>query len=96
MADAGPAQSQPPSGTDSDPERIKHLTYRERQLLPLVCGGLRNKEIAKQLGISESTVWHHSRLFLPSLKWRIAWRWLPLYTVTISSSTTAWVAILFD
>jgi DNA-binding NarL/FixJ family response regulator len=69
MADTGPAQSQPPpSGTDSDPERIKHLTYRERQLLPLVCSGLRNKEIAQQLGISESTVWHHLTAIFTKLK----------------------------
>jgi DNA-binding NarL/FixJ family response regulator len=69
MAEAGSAQSQPPpAGTDSDPERIKHLTYRERQLLPLVCGGLRNKEIAQQLGISESTVWHHLTAIFTKLK----------------------------
>jgi DNA-binding NarL/FixJ family response regulator len=44
----------------SDPEHhIRQLTRRERQLIPLVCGGLRNKEIAQQLGIAESTVWHH-------------------------------------
>ncbi len=44
----------------ADPEyHIRQLTRRERQLIPLVCGGLRNKEIAQQLGIAESTVWHH-------------------------------------
>jgi DNA-binding NarL/FixJ family response regulator len=43
-----------------DPEyHIRQLTRRERQLIPLVCSGLRNKEIAQQLGIAESTVWHH-------------------------------------
>jgi two-component system nitrate/nitrite response regulator NarL len=40
-------------------QRIKELTHRERQLIPLVCSGLKNKEIARQLGIAESTVWHH-------------------------------------
>jgi DNA-binding NarL/FixJ family response regulator len=40
-------------------QRIGKLTVRERQLLLLVCRGLRNKEIGLQLGIAESTVWHH-------------------------------------
>ena len=40
-------------------QRLKQLTQRERQLIPLVCSGLKNKEIAQQLGIAESTVWHH-------------------------------------
>jgi two-component system, NarL family, nitrate/nitrite response regulator NarL len=43
----------------SPEQRIKQLTHRERQLLPLVCSGLKNREIALRLGISESTVWHH-------------------------------------
>jgi DNA-binding NarL/FixJ family response regulator len=38
---------------------IRQLTRREKQLIPLVCSGLRNKEIAQHLGIAESTVWHH-------------------------------------
>jgi DNA-binding NarL/FixJ family response regulator len=40
-------------------QRLKRLTYKERRLLPLVCEGLRNKEIAKRLDIAESTLWHH-------------------------------------
>jgi two-component system, NarL family, nitrate/nitrite response regulator NarL len=40
-------------------QRIEQLTNRERQLLPLVCSGIKNKEIALRLGIAESTVWHH-------------------------------------
>jgi DNA-binding NarL/FixJ family response regulator len=69
MADPGVVHHlPPPSDIDSEPERIKRLTYRERQLLPLVCGGLRNKEIAQQLGISESTVWHHLTAIFTKLK----------------------------
>jgi two-component system, NarL family, nitrate/nitrite response regulator NarL len=49
----------PPSGTQSEPQRIQRLTQRELQLLPLVCSGLKNKEIALQLGVAETTVWHH-------------------------------------
>lgn len=47
-----------PSGTNAE-RRLKRLTYKERRLLPLVCEGLRNKEIARRLGIAESTLWHH-------------------------------------
>jgi DNA-binding NarL/FixJ family response regulator len=48
-----------PSSKESEPHRIQRLTQRERQLLPLVCSGLKNKEIALQLGVAETTVWHH-------------------------------------
>jgi DNA-binding NarL/FixJ family response regulator len=49
-----------PAASIKDPaQRIKQLSKRERQVLPLVCGGLKNKEIAFELGIAESTVWHH-------------------------------------
>jgi DNA-binding NarL/FixJ family response regulator len=59
-AEAGLAGSAlPPSITHSEPHRIQRLTRRERQLLPLVCSGLKNKEIALQLGVAETTVWHH-------------------------------------
>jgi len=37
------------------------LTPREQEILPLVCRGLRNKEIAGSLSISESTVKVHLR-----------------------------------
>lgn len=37
------------------------LTSREQQILSLVCRGLRNKEIAKSLSISEPTVKAHLR-----------------------------------
>jgi two-component system, NarL family, nitrate/nitrite response regulator NarL len=47
-----------PASTDAE-RRITRLTRRECQLLPLVCSGLKNKDIALQLGVAESTVWHH-------------------------------------
>jgi two-component system, NarL family, nitrate/nitrite response regulator NarL len=54
---------------DADAEqRVKQLTDRERQLIPLVCSGLKNKEIAQQLGIAESTVWHHLTAVFTKLK----------------------------
>jgi DNA-binding NarL/FixJ family response regulator len=44
-----------------DPEaaKIASLTSREREVVDLVCEGLRNKEIADRLHISGATVSHH-------------------------------------
>jgi len=39
--------------------RLKQLTPREREVLDLVVGGMRNKEISAQLGITLSTVEAH-------------------------------------
>jgi len=47
-----------------DPDR---LTDRELEVLRLVTVGLRNKEIAAQLGISENTVKYHLRHILEKL-----------------------------
>jgi DNA-binding NarL/FixJ family response regulator len=38
---------------------IESLTEREREVISLVCKSMRNKEIATQLNITETTVWHH-------------------------------------
>jgi two-component system, NarL family, nitrate/nitrite response regulator NarL len=48
-------------GTQSNPEAVTTATLspRERQVITLVGEGLRNKEIARRLCISESTVRHH-------------------------------------
>jgi DNA-binding NarL/FixJ family response regulator len=44
--------------------RIAQLTHRETQILALVTDGLKNKEIAQALRITEGTVKSHiSRLF---------------------------------
>jgi DNA-binding NarL/FixJ family response regulator len=44
-----------------DPEvaKVESLTERERQVITLVCEARRNKEIAEQLFISDTTVRHH-------------------------------------
>jgi DNA-binding NarL/FixJ family response regulator len=39
--------------------KIAALTPREREVIDLVCQGLRNKEISDRLHISEATVSHH-------------------------------------
>lgn len=41
--------------------RYRHLTPREREVLPLVVGGLLNKQAAAELGISEVTLQIHRR-----------------------------------
>jgi DNA-binding NarL/FixJ family response regulator len=54
-----------PSGAgDADPDR---LTERELEVLRLVTAGLRNKEIAAQLGISENTAKFHLKNILGKL-----------------------------
>lgn len=45
----------------SDPEeqKISAITVREREVIELICEGLRNKEISERLHISDATVSHH-------------------------------------
>jgi DNA-binding NarL/FixJ family response regulator len=43
----------------SETEHINQLSDRERQVIQLIGLGLRNKQIAAQLNISEVTVRHH-------------------------------------
>jgi len=51
--------SRPPVGLDTT------LNKRQRDVLLLLCKGLRNAEAAQQLGLSERTVkWYVSELFL--------------------------------
>lgn len=42
-----------------DEERIATLTVREREVISLLAEGLRNKQVAERLFISETTVRHH-------------------------------------
>ncbi len=49
----------PSSPLDIDRRRIEWLTRRERQIVELVCRGYRNKRIALELRIAETTVCHH-------------------------------------
>ncbi len=44
---------------DAELARIAQLTERERELIALVGAGLRNRQIAERLVISEATVRHH-------------------------------------
>jgi DNA-binding NarL/FixJ family response regulator len=52
-------RSRASSAPDPETERIRKLSSRELDLIPLVVQGLRNKEIASRLFISEATVRHH-------------------------------------
>jgi DNA-binding NarL/FixJ family response regulator len=62
---ARPTQRPAPAGGGaSDPD---HLTEREVDVLRLVVAGLRNKEIAVDLGISENTTKFHLRNILEKL-----------------------------
>ncbi len=45
--------------TDSDESRIRNLTAREFQVIALISEGLKNRQIAERLFISETTVTHH-------------------------------------
>ena len=40
-------------------ERLAALTEREQQVATLACGGLSNKKIAEQMGLTEGTVKAH-------------------------------------
>ena len=45
--------------TDPEMGRIAALTDREHEVIALICEGLKNRQIAERLSISEATVSHH-------------------------------------
>lgn len=51
--------NQQPTESDSEAEQISQLSDRERQIIRLIGNGFKNKQIATQLCISETTVRHH-------------------------------------
>ena len=56
-------------GTERDPEsaKIGSLTARERQIVTLVTEGLKNRDVAERLGISEATARNHVTSILDKL-----------------------------
>jgi two-component system NarL family response regulator len=56
------------SGSDRQDDMAPRLTDRELQVLKLVAQGLNNRQIAKQLFISENTVKNHVRNMLEKLQ----------------------------
>jgi DNA-binding NarL/FixJ family response regulator len=58
---AGPGDAGPPAVTTTParPEGVDRLTPREMEVVQLITQGLRNREIAERLSISERTVGNH-------------------------------------
>jgi DNA-binding NarL/FixJ family response regulator len=48
-----------PSEIPPEVAKISSLTGRENQIIGRICEGMRNKEIARKLYISDATVAHH-------------------------------------
>ena len=72
-----PATPAPPTGVsrakrgrELDAELRERLTSREEEVLTLLAAGLRNREIAEQLVVSEATVKTHVRHVLEKLRFR--------------------------
>ena len=59
MEASGAAIMHQPKTFSDIAEPFADLSYRERQVVSLVCDGLSNKEIAERLGITEGTIKIH-------------------------------------
>ena len=44
---------------DLEEARLRSVTKREREIIALICQGLKNRQIAERLSLSETTVRHH-------------------------------------
>ena len=62
------SQANKPKKADPEAAKIAALTEREREIIALVCEGLKNKQIAERLFISEATVRNHLTSVLSKLK----------------------------
>jgi DNA-binding NarL/FixJ family response regulator len=58
------------AGQVAPPDPLERLSERERDVLALLAEGLRNREIAERLVISEATVKTHVRHVLEKLRFR--------------------------
>ncbi len=59
LADIAPNRAEQKQQSDPEQAKIATLTEREREVIALIAQGLKNKQIAQQLFISEATVNHH-------------------------------------
>ena len=62
------AQADQTKKADPEAEKIGSLTSREREVVGLVCEGLKNKQISERLFISEATVRNHLTSILSKLE----------------------------
>lgn len=58
--------------------RLERLSAREREVLPLICHGKTNRQVAAELGICNQTAWRHRRCVLQKLgaKGEVELMWL--------------------